>query len=99
LNIFGHKILDAEYEGASLDYFINTSKNLHVEEQDQLKTLHQKYENLFDVTLREFNLQPISLQLMDLNYKPVHERTYTVPISVEQQLRKEIVRLVDRQTH
>jgi hypothetical protein len=44
--------------------------------------------NLFDGTLGEFNMEtvPISLQLMD---------AYTVPRSVEQQLRKEIVRLVD----
>jgi hypothetical protein len=38
---------------------------------------------------------PISLQLMDPNCKPIHARAYTVPRSVEQQLREEIVRLVD----
>jgi hypothetical protein len=40
---------------------------------------------------------PISLQLMDPNCKPIHARSYTIPRSVEQQLRysKEIVRLVD----
>jgi hypothetical protein len=40
---------------------------------------------------------PISLQLMDPNYKPIHARAYTVPRSVEQQLQqsKEIIRLVD----
>jgi hypothetical protein len=40
---------------------------------------------------------PISLQLMDPNYKPIHARAYTVPRSVEQQLHqsKKIVRLVD----
>jgi hypothetical protein len=32
---------------------------------------------------------------MDPNCKPVYVPTYTVPRSVEQQLRKEIVRLVD----
>jgi hypothetical protein len=31
---------------------------------------------------------PISLQLMDANYKPIHARAYTVPKSVEQQLQK-----------
>jgi hypothetical protein len=52
---------------------------------------------LFDGTLGEFNMDqiPISLQLMDPNFKPIHARAYTVPRSVEQQLRKEIVRLVD----
>jgi hypothetical protein len=37
----------------------------------------------------------ISLQLMNQECKPVHARPYTVPRSVEQQLRKEIARLVD----
>jgi hypothetical protein len=42
-------------------------------------------------------MEPISLQLMYPNCKPIHARAYTVPRSVEQQLRqsKEIVRLVD----
>jgi hypothetical protein len=42
-------------------------------------------------------LEPISLQLMDPNCKPIHAREYTVSRSVEQQLQqsKEIVRLVD----
>jgi hypothetical protein len=30
-------------------------------------------------------MQPISLQLMDPKYKPIHARAYTVPRSVEQQ--------------
>jgi hypothetical protein len=52
---------------------------------------------LFDGTLGEFNMEPISLQLMDPNCKPIHARAYTVPRSVKQQLQqsKEIVRLVD----
>jgi hypothetical protein len=52
---------------------------------------------LFDGTLGEFNMEPISFQLMDPNCKPIHAHAYTVPRSVEQQLRhsKEIVRLVD----
>jgi hypothetical protein len=89
------KILDAEYKPASLDDVINTCENLHVEEQHQLKELLQKYKHLFDGTLGEFNMEPISLQLMDPNCKPIHARVYTVPRSVEQQLCKEIVRLVD----
>jgi hypothetical protein len=42
-------------------------------------------------------MEPISLQLMDPNFKPIHARAYTVPRSVEQQLQysKDIVRLVD----
>jgi hypothetical protein len=93
------KILDAEYKPASLDDVIKTCENLHVEEQNQLKELLQKYEHLFDGTFGEFNMEqmPISLQLMDPNCKPIHSRAYTVPRSVEQQLQqsREIVRLVD----
>jgi hypothetical protein len=37
----------------------------------------------------------ISLNLIDSGSKPVHAQPYTVPRSVEQQLRKEIARLVD----
>jgi hypothetical protein len=91
------KILDAQYKPASLDGVIKTCENLHVEEQHQLKILLRKYEHLFDGTLGEFNMEPISLQLMDSYCKPIHARAYTVPRSVEQQLHhiKEIVRLVD----
>jgi hypothetical protein len=33
-------------------------------------------------------MEPISLQLMDPNCKPIHARTYTAPRSVEQQLQQ-----------
>jgi hypothetical protein len=90
------KVLDAEYKPASLDDVIKTCENLHVEEQHQFKILVQKYEHLFDGTLGEFNMEPISLQLMDPNCKPIHTHAYTVPRSVQQQLKqsKEIVRFV-----
>jgi hypothetical protein len=80
---------------ASLDDVIKTCENLHVEEQHQLKILLQKYEHPFDGTSGEFNMEPISLQMMDPNCKPIHALAYNVLRSVEQQLRKEIVRLVD----
>jgi hypothetical protein len=42
-------------------------------------------------------MEPISLQLMDPNCKPIHVCAYTIPRLVEHQLQKtkEIVRLVD----
>jgi hypothetical protein len=43
------KILDAEYKPTSLDDVIKTCENLHIEEQDQLKTLLRKYEHLASV--------------------------------------------------
>jgi hypothetical protein len=80
--------LDSEYDPAtaSLDYFIKKCKNLHIEKQNQLKILLQKYKYLFDSILGEFNIDPmgISLQWMDPNCKLVLENACTVPISLEQ---------------
>ena len=89
------KILDAEYKPAILEEVTKACENLNNEEQHQLLQVLQKYEHLFDGTLGEFNMAPISLNLIDPGSKPVHARPYTVPRSVEQQLRKEIARLVD----
>jgi len=89
------KILDAEYKPAILEDVIQMCENLNIEEQHQLLKLLQKYEHLFDGTLGEFNMAPISLQLQDQESKPVHARPYTVPRAVEQQLRKEIARLMN----
>jgi hypothetical protein len=80
------EILDAEHKSASLYDVIKTCENLHVEEKHQLKILFEKYEHLFDGTLGKFNMEPISIQWMDPNCKPVHAHAYTVPGSVEQQL-------------
>jgi hypothetical protein len=88
------KNLDAEYKPSSLDDVIKTCEILHVEEQHQLKSLLQKYEHLFDGTLREFNMEPISLQLMDPNCRPIHARAYTVPRSLEQQSKQRFVDIV-----
>jgi hypothetical protein len=73
------EILDTEYKPASFDDVIKTCENLHVEEQHQLKILLQKHEHLFDGALGEFNMEPISLHLMDPNCKPFHVRAYTIP--------------------
>ena len=89
------KILDAEYKPAILEEVTKICENLNKEEQRQLLQVLQKYEHLFDGTLGEFNMAPISLNLIHPGSKPVHARPYTVPRSVEQQLRKEIARLVD----
>jgi hypothetical protein len=51
------KILDAEYKLTTLDDVIKTCRNLHVEEQHQLKILLQKYEHLFDGKLGEFKME------------------------------------------
>jgi hypothetical protein len=94
------KILAAEYKQTSenLDDIIKKSENLHVEEQHLFEILLQKYKHLFDGTLGEFNVEPISksLQFMDPVCKSNHAHAYMVPRSVEKQLQhsNEIVRLM-----
>jgi hypothetical protein len=66
------------------------SDNLSQEVQQQLLHILQKYEHLFDGTLGEFNMDPISLHLTDKGNKPVNARPYNVSKSVEQQLHTEI---------
>jgi hypothetical protein len=53
------KILDAYYTqiSASLYGFIMTCQSLHMKKQRQLKIFFQRYENLFDGTLRDFNME------------------------------------------
>jgi hypothetical protein len=89
------KILDAEYKLANLGEVTKTCENLKKEEQRELLQVLQKYELLFDGTLGEFNMAPISLSLIESGSKLVHALPYTVHRSVEQQLRKEIARLVE----
>jgi hypothetical protein len=55
----------------------------------KFKILLQKYEHLLDKILGEFNMEPISVQLMHPNCKAVHAPPYTVPRLVEQQLQAE----------
>jgi hypothetical protein len=80
---------------AVLEDVIRMCESLNTEEQHQVLKLVQKYEHLFDGTLGEFNMAPISLQLQDQESKPVHSRPYNVLRAVEQQLRKESARLVN----
>jgi hypothetical protein len=54
------KILHAGYKPESLGDVIKTCENLHVEEQHQFKSLPQKYEHLFDGTLGQFKMEPIT---------------------------------------
>jgi hypothetical protein len=68
---------------------------LSISQQASLDDVIKTCENLH--VEEQFNMEPISLQLMDTNCKPIHAHAYTVPRSVEQQLQhsKEIVRLVE----
>jgi hypothetical protein len=65
------KIIDEGYKPAILEEVSKTCETLNEEEQHQLLQVLQKYEHLFDETLGEFNMTPISLNLIDQGSKPV----------------------------
>ena len=73
------KILNAEYIFASLEEVIKKCEKLNPLEQHQLLQVLQKYEHLFDGTLVAFNMDPISLKLIEQQFKTVHD---LVPRSV-----------------
>ena len=70
-------------------------KHLTPEEQRQLLSLLQKYEDLFDGTLGTWKTDPIELELKDPNVKPYHAKPYPVPYSQEKRLKDEIRRLCE----
>jgi hypothetical protein len=70
------KILLAEYKPTILEDVIQMCENINTEEQHPLLKLLQKYEHLFDGTVGEFNMVPISLQLQDQESKPVHAQWF-----------------------
>ena len=75
--------LDEEYKAAMLDEVIKMCENLSQKEQHQLQQVIHKYEHLFDRTIGEFNLEPISIQWMDKGCKSFYALLYTIPRSVQ----------------
>ena len=59
------EILDAKYEKADLPAICKALIHLTKDQQEQLLTLLQKYEELFDGTLGEWKTTPVSLELKE----------------------------------
>ena len=90
------RILHADYHAANLDEVVNRTNTINLEQKEQFKSLLYKYEHLFDGTLGEVTLPPMSIKLKDKNVKPVHQRPYSVAHSVSSdKLRREIDRMVE----
>ena len=57
------KILDAKYQKANLDAYLNLSSHLDASQKSNLKSLLLKYEPLFDGSLGDWKTDPVDLQL------------------------------------
>jgi Reverse transcriptase (RNA-dependent DNA polymerase) len=88
------KILDAKYERANLDAYLNLLSHLDSKQKFDLKSLLLKYEPLFDGSLGNWKTDPVHLHLKK-GEMPFHLPPFPVPKFHEETLKKEIKRLCE----
>jgi hypothetical protein len=87
------KILDAKYEKADLPAIIRENRShLTASDREKLLSVLLKFELLFDGTLGDWNLLPISFELKE-GMRPYHGRPYPIPHKHKTVLMKEIKQL------
>jgi len=70
------EILDTKYDKAGIPGIVRDNyKHLKPSERDSLLTLLLKFESLFDGTLGNWNLPPVSFEIKE-GAKPFHGRPY-----------------------
>ncbi len=73
------EILDAEYEKADLPVIIRENcSHLTASDREKLLSVLHRFELLFDGTLGDWKLTPVSFELKK-NMKPYHGRPYPIP--------------------
>ena len=88
------EILDAKYDKADIPGIVRDNcKHLKPPERESLLALLLKFEQLFDGTLGNWNLPPVSFELKE-GAKPFHGRPYPIPKIHKATLMKEIDQLV-----
>ncbi len=88
------KILDAEYEKADLPAIIirGNFSHLTAAKREKLLSVLLKFESLFDGTLGDWKLLPVSFELKE-GMKPYHGKPYPIPHKHKVVLMKEIKQL------
>jgi hypothetical protein len=87
------KILDTKYEKADLPAIIReNSSHLTAAEREKLLSVLLKFESLFDGTLGDWKLPPVSFELKE-GMQPYHGRPYPIPHKHKAVLMKEIKQL------
>eukprot|EP00804_Cyclotella_cryptica_P010824 CCRYP_008760-RA/>CCRYP_008760-RA protein AED:0.09 eAED:0.26 QI:0/0/0/1/0/0/2/0/511 len=88
-------VLDAKYEKADLQSIVSTNcTHLSLQDQNKLLELLTEYEEIFDVTLGDWNTDPVSLELKE-GVKPYHGRLFPVPKIHKEMIIKELNRLCE----
>ncbi len=89
------KILDAKYEKADLPAIIRENcSHLTTSDREKLLSVLLKFESLYDGTLGDWKLPPVSFELRE-GMKPYHGRPYPILHKHKAVLMKEIKRLWD----
>ena len=70
--------MDVKYKLENLDEIVRQADNLNPTEKPSLRVLLNKYEELFDGTLGDFNTPPIKLE-KKAGAEPVHSKPFPVP--------------------
>jgi hypothetical protein len=87
------RILDTKYQKADLQSIVRDNcKHLSVNQQKKLLQLLKKYESLFDGTLGDWKIKPVSFQLKE-GVPPYHIRAFPVPNIHKCTITKEVERL------
>jgi hypothetical protein len=87
------KILDAKYEKADLPAIVRENcSHLTASDREKLLSVLLKFESLFDGTLGDWKLPPVSFELKE-DMKLYHGRPYPIPHKHKAVLMKEIKRL------
>ena len=70
------RILDAKYSKADIKTITESSTNLDPQERNELYTLLNKYESLFDVNLGTWHGKPYDIKLKP-DVEPYHGKTFS----------------------
>jgi hypothetical protein len=90
--IYATEILDAKYEQADISEIVKTLDHLNEHQQQRLKTVLEKFPQLFDGGLGHYPHEKIHLELEE-NAVPVHSRAYPVPKAHEEAFKRELEHL------
>jgi hypothetical protein len=88
------KILDSNYEAANLHDVAANAHSLNAQQKNQLLSLLEDFEDIFDGTLGHWQTKPVEIELKP-GAKPYSGRYYPVPKINKETFKRELLRLVN----
>ena len=87
-------IIDAKYEPANLEEVVREANHLDSDEQEKLRDLLERYEDLFDGTLGSWEDVKYNIDLKP-DVTPYHAKAYPIPHKYADTLKHEVERLCE----